>query len=297
MVPREEGRLCVALVDDHGADLVCAVAGREFGGQALVEGVGGGLGGGVVDHARDGDPGGHGCDGDDHAVVVLAHVGEELLGGPVVGEGVDVEGEADVALGGVEDRLADDDAGVVDEDGGVADLGADFGRHRGDGLGGGDVALEVVDVGGGREGQGLDVEDHDGDAALREELDDVAADAAGATGDEDDLLGPVVLVGSPVVHDFVGEPVVEQPERADGQESLEPVEGRGVEDREVLAALGEARQKDEREDQPWVEGCVADDLENRVHLEALAGEEAIVHRHLGCRFTRLWVYLVYDWYV
>jgi hypothetical protein len=64
-----------------------------------------------------------------------------------VGEGVDVKSEADVALGRVEEGAAAGYAGVVDEDGGVANALADLGGDGGQAVGGGDVALEVVDGG------------------------------------------------------------------------------------------------------------------------------------------------------
>lgn len=71
-----------------------------------MEGERGGFRGAVVGHVRDGYVGGEGGDGYDHAVVGGDHGGDEFLDGPVVGEGVDVECEADVFLGGVEDVFA-----------------------------------------------------------------------------------------------------------------------------------------------------------------------------------------------
>ena len=53
------------------------------------------------------------------------HVGEELLREVVVGERVDFEGQVEVFLGGVEDGFAARDAGVVDENCGVAECAAD----------------------------------------------------------------------------------------------------------------------------------------------------------------------------
>jgi hypothetical protein len=69
------------------------------------------------------------------------------VGEVVVRESVDFEGQVQVFLGGVEDGLAAGDAGVVDEDGGVAERGADGGGGGGDGGGGGEVALEEADGG------------------------------------------------------------------------------------------------------------------------------------------------------
>lgn len=64
----------------------------------------------------------------------------------VVREGVDVEGETQRGWRGGQDGGAEGDAGVVDEDGGVAVGGADGGSDGGDGGGGGDVAGVVVHV-------------------------------------------------------------------------------------------------------------------------------------------------------
>ena len=132
-VALEQRGLGVALVDDDGAHLGRGVQGRELGGQALVEGQRGGLGRAVVDHLGDGDVGGQAGDGDDHAVVARDQARQELLGEQVVGDGVDVEGEADVLLGGLEDGLSARDAGVQHQDRGVADGLADLGRDGGDG--------------------------------------------------------------------------------------------------------------------------------------------------------------------
>jgi len=81
-----------------------------------VEGERSGFRGTVVGHVGDGYVGGKGGNGYDHSVVGGDHGGDEFLGSPIVGEGIDVECEADVFLGGVEDVLTAGDAGIVDED-------------------------------------------------------------------------------------------------------------------------------------------------------------------------------------
>ena len=128
-------------------------------------------------------------------------------------------------------------------------------------------------------GQGLDVQNRHLDAPLGEELHDMPADAAGASRDDDDLPRPVVLVFDPVVQHAPREVVVDPPEQAKRKQRLEARVGRGVQDGQVLALLGVFGQQQQRQDELRVERCVADDLEHRVALEALAGEEAIVHRH------------------
>ena len=60
-------------------------------------------------------------------------------------EGVDFEGQVDVLLCRLEDGLAACDSGVVDQDRGVTECGADGRGGRGDGLGVGEVALEEAD--------------------------------------------------------------------------------------------------------------------------------------------------------
>ena len=281
LVSREEGRLGVALVDDDGADLGRVVARLELRGQTLVEGVGGRLGGGVVDHVRDRHPGGHRGDRDDHAVVAADHVREELLDHPVVRKGVDIKGEAHVLLARLEDGAALDDAGVVDEHGRVADLGADILGHGGDGLGRSDVALEVVDVRAGGVGEGLDVEHDDTDAALGQELDDLATDAAGAARDEDDLARPVVCVLDAVVEHLVIEIAVDGAEQAEDQQLLDARECYRMEDGKVLTLLGVLCEQEQRQEDLCVERGVADNLEHSITLEPFAGEESVVHRHLG----------------
>lgn len=141
----EELRARVALAHQHCADLGGVIVRDQLSGEALVEGHGGGFGGCVVDHGGCGDVAGERGNGDDHAVVVLDHVRQELLGEVVVGEGVDLEGQVEVFLGGVEDGLATGDAGIVDQDRGVAKRAADGGGSGADGRGGGQVALEEAD--------------------------------------------------------------------------------------------------------------------------------------------------------
>lgn len=92
---------------------------------------------------------GHTRDRNNTTMVGSNHGRQELLREVVVAEGIDVEGEGDVALGAVKDRLAARAAGVVDQDGRVAEVGL-YGRAGGvDGGLGGEVDVEVADGGGG----------------------------------------------------------------------------------------------------------------------------------------------------
>lgn len=147
-VALEERGLGVPLVDNHRAHLGRVVQGSQLRAEPLVEAHRRRLSSSVIHHPRHGDERRDRRDGDDHAVVAGDQAGQELLGQDVVRDGVDVEGEADVLLGALEDGLSACDTGVEDEDGGVADGAADLSGDRGDGGRVGDVALEVVDVGG-----------------------------------------------------------------------------------------------------------------------------------------------------
>lgn len=88
--------------------------------QPLVERNGRGLGGGVIDHIRGGGVSRQRRNGGDHAVVAFDHVRQELARKPVVREGVDLELDAGVRLRAAEDGLVVADAGVVNENGGLA---------------------------------------------------------------------------------------------------------------------------------------------------------------------------------
>ena len=133
----------------------------------------------------------------------------------------------------------------------------------------------------GGKGHGLDVEDDDGDALLLEQPDNGGADAARTAGDNDNLPGPVVGVVDPVVADAVGEPAADGAGEGDVEEAGQAAVGDGVQDGQVLALLGVAGEQQQGEEDAGVEGGGADDLEDDVEAEALAGEEASVHRHGG----------------
>lgn len=146
-VPRRHLRLHPIGRHAHGPHFRRVVARLQLGGEALVEGEGAGFGAGVVGHVGQGGVGGHRGDGDDHAVVGGDHGGQEFADEAEVGEEVDGEGIFDAFFGAFEDRLAGGYAGVVDEDCGGAEAGADLGCGLADGFGGGDVAVVEMHVG------------------------------------------------------------------------------------------------------------------------------------------------------
>jgi hypothetical protein len=70
---------------------------------------------------------------------------EELLSEVVVGERVDFEGQVKVLFSSFENRFAAGYAGIVDEDGGVAEGAANLGSDVLDGRRGAEVAFEKAD--------------------------------------------------------------------------------------------------------------------------------------------------------
>lgn len=111
-----------------------------------MEGHGRGLAAAVVRQAgRREEPGQRG-DGDDAAVVVGNDGGQELAHDAVVRELVNGHDAREARVLEVEDRVVIGDAGVVEDDGGVADLGFDL---VADGLDRGrvrEIDVVVVDV-------------------------------------------------------------------------------------------------------------------------------------------------------
>jgi hypothetical protein len=107
----------------------------------------------------------------------------------------------------------------------------------------------------------------------------LATNTASAARDDDDLLRPVILVVDPVVQDLSREPVVGPPNEAKDQKLLKTRVGQRVEDGPILALLCVLGQQKQWENYVRVERRVADDFEDRVPLEALAGEETVVHGH------------------
>lgn len=84
---------------------------------------------------------------DDMPLIPRHHIGQKCLDGEPVAQHIDVENLAQIRLGRVEDRVRLRDPGVVDEDGGDADVGADALCGGGHGGGVGDVAFVEADEG------------------------------------------------------------------------------------------------------------------------------------------------------
>lgn len=95
-------------------------------------------------------------------------------------EGIDVKHAPGDFLRRAENSFPGQNARIVNQDGGPAERGADFGRSLGDGGRGGDVACVEADAVGERLCRRGDVEDGDFDAACAEELRDMLTDAAAA---------------------------------------------------------------------------------------------------------------------
>lgn len=207
----DQSRPRKALRDKHRADLGRIVARHELRTQSLVEGDRRRLARRVIDHVgRHGVPGLRG-DGHDHAVVGLDHARQEFLGEPVVGQRVDFEHAAGLGRGCFQDGLTSEDAGVVDEDAGSAEDGADLGAYLGDVRGGGDVAFKVAD-GVGEDVVGCwggDVQDGNFDATVTELLGHASPDSVAAACEDDDLSVPVVFVAGAIIQRASVEPAAQ----------------------------------------------------------------------------------------
>lgn len=266
--PLEQRRLGVVLAHEHGAHLGRVVVRDQLGGQALVERDGRGLGRRVVDQRGRGYVARQRSDRHDHPVVGGDHGGQELLREEEVGERVYLEGQVNVLLGGGENGFAARDACVVDQDGWVAERGADGGGGFGDGRGRREVAFEEADRGrcwacqhrsSVREEREevtlvcelLDVQHGDLDALLSKQLHDDLANAVGAARHDDDFLAPHVRVAGPVVGDAVAEPGADSVVQAEHEQRLQVLE-RGRVARSKAAAIErvfgcqEQRQRDQR---------------------------------------------------
>lgn len=166
--------------DDSRLDFISLENGLEFRRKTFVEGEGRGFGGGVIHHLRN-------CDirccasvtfqfhisilhtyeweknwtlrGDSNilgenlrhcnhvTVVLLNHCWQEFLHHPPMADGVDLKNLFDLSLGFLQDASAGADSRVVDQDGWVAMLLADFRSCLCDFGGRGDICAIEVDVG------------------------------------------------------------------------------------------------------------------------------------------------------
>jgi hypothetical protein len=79
------------------------------------------------------------------ALIPRDHIGQECLDSPPIAQQIDVEDLAEVLFRRVEDGMCLRNASVVDENGWLADSGADLVRSFGDSGEIGDVAGEEVD--------------------------------------------------------------------------------------------------------------------------------------------------------
>lgn len=180
-------------VHNGSEDIVGLVDASKLGIESFMEGESGRFCRGIVGCLGEGNEGSDAGDGHDVALVGLDHVGEKLLHHVPVGDGVDLKDLVEGLLGHVENGMRACDAGIVDEYSRVAKLTAHGVGHHAYRLGRSHIALEVADIISAlqRLGEALDVEDGNSDAALRQLLNNVLANAAATSGDDRELLGPV----------------------------------------------------------------------------------------------------------
>lgn len=239
-----QGRPHKVGVGNRGQDAVRLVDVLQLNGQRLVEGQGSGLGGRVVGALGQGDEGGHAGHGHDVALVDLDHVREELLHQGPVRQAVDVKDLVQKVLGHLEDGQGPRNAGVVDQDGRVAQVLPDGVGGLGHGVGRRDITLVVADerVGGKVLWWVLDIQDGDLDSTGYQALDDAISDSATAARHDGDFAGPVPALGrrhAPAVGGHGAEALVDGFQDSQAQQDLEHIFGNvNVEvGREVLQDL------------------------------------------------------------
>lgn len=128
-------------------------------------------------------------------------------------------------------------------------------------------------------GHALHVNDDNLDAKLVKQLDHGAANAAGAARHDDNLSRPVVAIIGPVIARLVRKPARDGARQAQVQQRLDAAKRLFVENGHVVAALGVAREQHQGQQQRRVEGRPGDELEDGGGVDALAGQESVVHRH------------------
>ena len=161
-------------------------------------------------------------------MVLGDHVGEELSREPVVGKGIDLEGQAGRALRTVEDSLGHQDASIVDQDCRFSECFPDLTCRVRNRLGGSDVAFVEGDIGWRCVLQGLHVEDSNLHTALGEQERNPLADPIAATGHNRNLFIPVVLVTTPIVQRASVEEVCSPADEPESDQNLECLECLGA---------------------------------------------------------------------
>lgn len=213
-------------VDDGRKDIGRLVDVTQLRLEGLVESQRRGLGRAVVGVAGQASKGCNGRDGDNVAVVLGYHAGQELLDHEPVGHGVDGEDLLQRLLVNVEDAVGHGNAGIVVEDRRLAKVGADAGGSSSDGLLAGHVALVEAHVGLALQllGQRLDVKHCHLDALAQQLVRDAQADAAAAARHDGNLLGPVPAGSSapaPRVGRHLAQLAVDGADRAEADQHLQ----------------------------------------------------------------------------
>jgi hypothetical protein len=236
-------------------------------------------------------------------VVVGDHVREELLRELVVADGIDLEGEAQVVVRGVEDGLAARKASVVHQHGGVADFGLDLGGGFFDGVVGAKVGVEVEDVWWDCVSSlllayhimehvdvwmrltnklgFLDIQNHSLHPLASQHLHNLRTNAITTTRDRHNLPAPVIPVVRPVIRYTIIEEALDAVEEAAEDEAAQPCQGGGVLGEEVLALGCVEGGEVDGQGFAWVEGCVLEDGEDGVEGEAWGGSVSLC-RGVAC---------------
>ena len=193
-----------------------------------------------------------------------------LFSQKVVRDGVNIECESDILLCGIQNGLSTCNTSVQNENSWVSDGLADL---FGDGvnlLRAGNIALKVMDIRWSLESHRNDIQNHDLDASLSKELNNLASNATSSPGDHYNLLGPDIVVLDAIVEGLLVEVGVDLADQPEVEEELDALEGLLVEDGEVRSLLCEAGEEDEWEGEGWVEEGVLDEWAENLRGEACA---------------------------
>ena len=264
----EKSSLGVTLVDNHGADSWCSVKSSQLGGKTLVERKSSSLRRSIVNHLWNSDIRCQRSDCDDHSVVSCNQVWKVFLSQKVVCNGVNIECESDILLRRIQNGLSTCNTSVQNENSWISNSLADLLSNSVNLSRAGNIALEVVDIRWSLESHRNHIQNNDLDAALSQELDNLASDSTSASGDHDDLLGPDVVVLDAIVKGLLVEVGINLADQAEIEEELDALEGFLVEDGEIRALLCEAGEEDEWESEGWVEEGVLDEWAKNFRGEA-----------------------------
>lgn len=110
----------------------------------------------------------------------------------------------------------------------------------------------------------------------------MATNAPTASRHQHDLPpAPIILVRHAIIEHARRVPATQPADEANVEQSAHALEGYMVQNGEILAALGQAREEEQRAGEEGVEGGGGDEPHDTIRVEPFAGEKAVVHWHCG----------------